>query len=434
MKRKFLNQAKGMLFPFMWIVFVCMVWSCNNEHEGDAHVPYDPQKPVLVETFTPDSGKLREKIIIKGSNFGIDKSIVEVYFIDETTERNATVVGVDQQTIYCLVPRQLPGSNQIKVVIDGREVTADGRFNYSQVENVSTIAGTASENTVVDGSLTDARFSYCWGIAAIGNESVLIFQRDNPCVRLLSVTDNKVTTVHPGFKGGKPAITKDKQTVYIAAFDKPHAVYMYTKGSGWAPSRIGQLGETFDNVLAVAMDETEEWLYFVSKDKQFARFSIKGQTIESIKTLDIGSLGTNGPYLVYNPVLDCFFMSSQDTYSVYKLEKNGNYEVYAGSSTSASVADGYGTEASFRQPNGLTIDEDGNIYIVEGYLAYVLRKITISDGYVSTIAGKVNTVGQTDGTPIDATFNYPYDISYDGDGGYWIAEGWGAAIRKYAVE
>lgn len=434
MKRKTQNLFNRNLFALMWIVFVCMVWSCKNEDHKDGLEPFDPGREVRVDAFMPDSGRLREKIIIKGSNFGNDKSIVNVYFLDGAAERKATVIGVDQHTIYCLAPRQLPGKNQIKVVVKDKDVTAPGRFGYSQVENISTIAGTASENKVVDGSLTDARFSYSWGIGAVGNESMLIFQRDNPCVRFLSVPDNKVTTIHPGFKGGKPAVTKDKQTVYSAAFDKPHAVYMYTKGTGWAPSRIGQLGEAFDNVLAVALDETEEWLYFVSKDKKFARFSLKDQEVEVIKVLDIGSLGGNGPYLVYNPVLDCFFMSSQDTYTVYKLEKNGDYEAYAGSSTNARVVDGYGTEAGFRQPNGMTIDEDGNIFILEGHLSYVLRKITISDGYVSTVAGKVNVAGQTDGTPIDATFNYPYDISYDGEGGYWICEAWGAAVRKYAIE
>ncbi len=53
--------------------------------------------------------------------------------------------------------------------------------------------------------------STCGGIAAVGNNTVLAYQRDDPRVRLISVDDNKVTTVHPGFKGGKPAVTKDKQ-------------------------------------------------------------------------------------------------------------------------------------------------------------------------------------------------------------------------------
>ena len=32
------------------------------------------------------------------------------------------------------------------------------------------------------------------------------------------------------------------------------------KASGWAPTRIGQLGSTFSGKIgAVALDETEEW-------------------------------------------------------------------------------------------------------------------------------------------------------------------------------
>lgn len=72
--------------------------------------------------------------------------------------------------------------------------------------------------------------------------------------------------------------------------------------------------------------------------------------------------------------------------------------------------------------------------IVDGFKGYCLRKLDILDGYVSTVAGQVDVASQIDGTPLEATFNYPYDICYDGEGGYWIAEAWGKAIRKYAVE
>lgn len=415
---------------------LALSWSCSDDDKQKSSGTYDPDKPIEVETFMPDSGRLREKFILKGSNFGTDVSKVKVYFIDATTERIATVIGVDNNTIYCLAPRQLPGNNQLKIVVDGREAPVTGKtFKYMQVENVSTVAGRADQNKVVDGSLTDARFSYSWGIAALGNESMLVFQKDNACVRLLSIPDNKVTTVHPGFKGGKPAVTRDRQVVYAVALDKPHAVYMYSKGAGWAPSRIGQLGTDFDLVLSVALDETEKWLYFIDKQHKFARFSLENQTTEVI-TADVypgESKSDNGVYLVYNPITGCFYMSNQKTFKIYQIKKDGTCEVFAGSNMTA-VIDGYGTDAAFKQPNGMTVDEDGNIYIVEGSAAYVLRKITISDRYVSTIAGKKNVASQIDGTPLDATFNYPYDISYDGDGNYWIAEGWGAAVRKYAIE
>lgn len=426
---------KKCIFYFQVLALLFLIGSCkDSDDKKTSGAAYDPSQPVTVESFMPDGGKLREKVIVKGSNFGTDKSKVKVYFVDEAAERLSTVINVDGETIYCLAPRQLPGGNRIKVVVDDKEVVTDAKFEYEQAQNVSTITGSQNVRKSVDGTLAEASFEYIWGIAAVGNNTVLAFQKNDPRVRLISVDDNKVTTVHPGFQGGRPAVTKDRQTVYAAGFSGTHTIYMYTKAAGWAPSRIGQLGAEYIDVHAVALDDSEEWLYFVDANKKFARFNIKTQQIELVAVLDISGSLAGGVYLLYHPKYDCFFISSQKSYSIYRIEKDGTCEVFAGSSTQARVQDGYREEAYFIQPNGMAVDEDGNILIVEGFKGYVLRKIAIEDGYVSTVAGMVDVCSQIDGTPLEATFNYPYDICYDGEGGYWIAEGWGQAIRKYAVE
>ncbi|MFV0589736.1 IPT/TIG domain-containing protein [Bacteroides reticulotermitis] len=422
---------------FLVLALPFILGGCKGDNDSNSNATnYDPNKPVTVDGFMPENGKLREKVIVKGSNFGNDKSKVKVYFVDGASERLATIINLDNQTIYCLAPRQLPGENRIKVVVDDKEVITDEAFEYEQAQNVSTIAGTQNVRKSEDGTLAEASFEYTWGIGAVGNNTVLVFQRDNPRVRLVSVNDNKVATIHPGFKAGKPAVTKDRQKVYAIGWEGGHTIYMYTKGTGWAPTRIGQLGAQYaGRVLSAALDASEEWLYFVDANKKFARFNVTTQEIEDIATLDIsGSLHSNGVYIVYHPIYDCFFMSNQLTYSVYRLEKDGKCQVFAGSSTQARVQDGYREDAYFAQPNGMAIDEDGNFFIVEGFKAYVLRKISVEDGYVSTVAGMVDVASQIDGTPLEATFNYPYDICYDGEGGFWIAEGWGQAVRKYAVE
>lgn len=422
-------------YYFLVLALPILLGSCKDSSNSGSGASYDPSKPVIVESFMPEGGKLREKVIVKGSNFGNDKSKIKVYFVDGTAERQATIINVDGETIYCLAPRQLPGGNHIKVIVEGKEVTTDATFEYEQAQNVSTIAGSQNVRKSEDGTLAEASFEYSWGIGAVGNNTVLVFQRDNPRVRLVSVDDNKVTTIHPGFKGGKPAVTKDRQKVYAAGWEGGHTVYMYTKGNGWAPARIGQLGTQYGKVLSVALDASEEWLYFVDAFKKFARFNVTTQVVEDIATLELaGSLHGNGVYFVYHPIYDCFFMSNQLTYSVYRVEKDGTCEIFAGSSTQVRVQDGYREEAYFAQPNGMAIDEDGNFFIVEGFKGYVLRKISVEDGYVATVAGMVDVASQIDGTPLEATFNYPYDICYDGEGGFWIVEGWGQAVRKYAVE
>ena len=429
---------RNCIFYSLVLALLFLIGSCKDSDDNKTTgATYDPNQPVTVESFMPVEGKLREKVIVKGSNFGTDKSKVKVYFVDEAAERLSTVIGIDNNTLYCLAPRQLPGGNRIKVIVDGKEVTTDGTFKYEQAQNVSTISGSASKDGNDDGDLASAKFKYMWGIAAVGNNTVLAYQRDDPRVRLISVDDNKVTTVHPGFKGGKPAVTKDKQRVYSIGWEGTHTVYVYMKASGWAPTRIGQLGSTFSGKIgAVALDETEEWLYFVDSNKNFGRFNVKTQEVTLIKQLELsGSLGTNpGPYLIYYFVDSNFYMSDQNLSSVYKITPDGECEWFCGSATQKTVQDGLREEALFAQPNGMTADEDGNFYIVDGFKGYCLRKLDILDGYVSTVAGQVDVASQIDGTPLEATFNYPYDICYDGEGGYWIAEAWGKAIRKYAVE
>lgn len=431
-------MRKSLIYLLTFIIPLFM-WNCKDDSKSGSGVSYDPSQPVTVESFMPDGGKLREKVILKGANFGTDKSKVKVYFVDEAAERLATVIGIDNNTLYCLAPRQLAGKNRIKVVVGEQEVMSDAQFEYEQAQNVSTITGAASKAGTDDGDLASAKLEYMWGIAAVGNNTVLVFhrQQSNPRVRLISVDDNKVTTIHPGFKGGKPAVTKDKQKVYAIGWDGTHTVYVYMKASGWAPTRVGQLGSTFSGkIAAAALDDTEEWLYFLDSNKNFGRFNVKTQEVSLIKTLELsGTLGASpGPYLIYYFVDGNFYMSDQNLSSVYRITPEGECEWFCGSANQKSVQDGLREEATFAQPNGMTVDEDGNFYILDGYRGYCLRKLDILDGYVSTVAGQVGVASQIDGTPLEATFNYPYDICYDGEGGYWIAEGWGCAVRKYAVE
>ena len=170
---------KENVFLTICVSAVALILVSCGKSDGDrgSQATHDPNAPVTIETFMPDSGRIREKVIIKGDNFGNDKSKVEVYFIDELTERSATVIGVDNNTIYCLAPRQLDGDNQIKIVVEGKEAVAESRFGYTVADNVSTITGSANRTGTADGTLSEATFSYIHGVGALGNESILIFQR-----------------------------------------------------------------------------------------------------------------------------------------------------------------------------------------------------------------------------------------------------------------
>ncbi|MDR2680494.1 MAG: IPT/TIG domain-containing protein, partial [Tannerella sp.] len=422
-------------------------------------------KPVIFTSFIPAAGKIRERVIIKGSNFGNDASKMKVLFKDNAMHREATIINVTNEAIYCLAPRQTSGNNLIRLVTaNGDTIDSNTTFNYTAVEMITTyIIGVSG--TGKDGKLSEATVDYSDGVADVGNESALIFESINSAVRFVSVPDNMVTTVHTAFCGGKPAITGDKTKVFSAGRAAPHTVYMYTKESGWSPSRVGELGtlstQAEDYVGALAMTEDEEWVYFCSTKGVFGRFKVGGSDVgkleiindktavqTSYETMPTGSY--NNPhvertsFLVYDPFKRCFYLSVTAAYSIYKLDMQGNAELYAGLSTKSSVVDGYigeTGEATFAMPHGMALDADGNLYVCDGSRSsgQVIRKIS-TNGYVSTVAGALKNnmpaiTEVTDGiSPLTAVFRYPTDICFNGENGFWIFDGWARRLRKYAIE
>ncbi|KAB5181173.1 hypothetical protein GAC40_21560, partial [Bacteroides thetaiotaomicron] len=93
---------RNCIFYSLVLALLFLIGSCKDSDDNKTTgATYDPNQPVTVESFMPVEGKLREKVIVKGSNFGTDKSKVKVYFVDEAAERLSTVIGIDNNTLYC---------------------------------------------------------------------------------------------------------------------------------------------------------------------------------------------------------------------------------------------------------------------------------------------------------------------------------------------
>ena len=82
----------------------------------------------------------------------------------------------------------------------------------------------------------------------------------------------------------------------------------------------------------------------------------------------------------------------------------------AGTGSSGS-ANGTGTSASFNSPHGITTDGT-NLYVAD-YSNHLIRKIVISTGAVTTLAG-TGSSGSANGTGTSASFNCPNVITRDG--------------------
>ncbi len=82
---------------------------------------------------------------------------------------------------------------------------------------------------------------------------------------------------------------------------------------------------------------------------------------------------------------------------------------------------------------GITTDAAGNLYIADGISS--VRRVNVSDGYVRNIAGSLTTVGQSgDGGPArSALLRAPMDVAVDASGNVYIADCNNHVIRKISA-
>ena len=111
---------------------------------------------------------------------------------------------------------------------------------------------------------------------------------------------------------------------------------------------------------------------------------------------------------------------------IRKIDTDGNVTTIAGSGNSGSD-DGQGTSATFNGLNGITVDNQGNLYVADS-MNNKIRKID-TDGNVTTFTGS-GSAGSDDGQGASATFNYPYDVEVDNNGNIYVADYLNHKIRK----
>lgn len=92
---------------------------------------------------------------------------------------------------------------------------------------------------------------------------------------------------------------------------------------------------------------------------------------------------------------------------------SGETTVIAGSHEQSGNADGFAHMARFNSPNAVDLDHRGNLYVVD-YGNHRIRRITLSTGEVTTIAGSV--AGYADGKGNIAKFNGPMGLALDRKG------------------
>jgi sugar lactone lactonase YvrE len=128
------------------------------------------------------------------------------------------------------------------------------------------------------------------------------------------------------------------------------------------------------------------------------------------------------------------FVADSSNVTIRKITPDGNVTTFAGLARSQGFADGVGTAARFRFPEGLAIDSAGNLYVANDYDG-TIRKIT-PGRLVTTLAGThadpktFGSIGNADGVGPAAGFSFPLGIAVDGAGNVYVTDTDNYTIRK----
>ena len=127
-------------------------------------------------------------------------------------------------------------------------------------------------------------------------------------------------------------------------------------------------------------------------------------------------------------VISCAKKSSTSSSSTTtdNTTTSGAVTTLAGTGSTGS-ANGTGTSASFNNPRDITTDGT-NLYVAD-FDNHLIRKIVISTGAVTTVAGTTGSSGSANGTGTSASFNYPVGITTVGTNLY-VADQNNHLIRK----
>ena len=112
----------------------------------------------------------------------------------------------------------------------------------------------------------------------------------------------------------------------------------------------------------------------------------------------------------------------------------GAVTTLAGTAGASGSADGKGAAARFNEPHDVAIDStDTNLYIVDG--GQTVRKIVLATDVVTTIAGKAEVAGDSNGKGAEARFFRPSGIAVDSAGAnLYIIENGNRSIRKIVIK
>lgn len=353
-----------------------------------------------ISSINPDNGPYGTIDTINGSGFSFISANNQVKF----NGIPAIILQSGTSRIIAKVPKGA-GSGTVQIMVNDKTVTGLV-FNYRFVVVVSTLAGSGLFGSE-DGRGSSATFNHPRGITVSGSGNLFVCDEGSNKIRQVTPDGNVTTIAGNGTAGYFDGIDT------TAELNGPVAV-------NWIPANTLFPGDSDYLLVADSKNNLLRSVNLLSHEVKTWAGSTAGYADGSLTDAQF-----NFPagLAFYEPAN--FLFISDYLNNRIRICGNNYIGTLAGNST-IGLIDGTGTNASFAGPAGMTVDDQGNVYVADWY-NNAIRKI---DRYqqVTTIAG-TGSEGYNDGSGTTAQFNTPSDVAlYHGDQ-LLVADGFNHRIR-----
>lgn len=330
---------------------------------------------------------------------------------------------------------------------------------------VSTIAGTAGMSGSVDGTGSAARFASASGLATDPAGNIYVADSGNSTIRCIAFGTRSVSTIAGraivfGSADGASAVAQIN-TVYGLTTDSAGNLYFTDAGKNAirkiesATSSVSTVvGGTFGSADGIGAAAQFRVPYGVTSDgagnlyvSDSANNTVRKVILATgaVSTI-VGIAGMPGsadgvgiaarlsfPTGVWADRVGNLFVSDAGNYTIRKVVlSTGLVSTIAGNVGMSGNADGIGVSARFGGAYGIGSDGNGYLYVADT-ANHTIRKVDLASGAVTTIAGVAGSPGTTDGTGATSRFRTPYDVTADRSGNLYVADTGNSTIRRIAL-
>ncbi len=312
----------------------------------------------------------------------------------------------------------------------GVEWGPDGALYICEVENhrvlrldtekgeITTVAGAGRIGYAGDGGpATEALLNEPYEVRFAAG-AMFFVEMKNHLVRRVDLETGVISTVagtgKPGFSGdGGPAVK--------AQLAQPHSIVLDDTGKLLYIADIGN-----HRIRRVNLENGEIETIAGTGEKQLP---VDGATASGRSVL--------GPRALYRRG-DSLWVALREGHSVWKLDLAADRWLHlAGSGKRGYGGDGGPARAAqFDGPKGITVDEAGNIFVVDTE-NQVIRRIDSGTGEISTLAGagpRARGFGGDGGPAVEAKMDRPHGIGLDPRGNVYIGDSNNHRVRRVKLE